>query len=173
MAAIRLGEVLVRQGMLTESQVNQILYTQRTQQRPFGLLAEQMFGLSAMAVERAWAEQYAALAEHVDVRIERKEADALAAVDRRQAWQFCVFPLRFENGELMIATLKKQLPRALRFASRCVNHPCYLVLTERRMLGEALAQHYPMGGLGPDSLPEETTDAPALVGSDPDELTAA
>ena len=173
MAAIRLGEILIRQGVLTESQVNQILMTQRSSQRPFGLLAEQMFGLSPNAVERAWAEQYAAITEHIDVRIERKEADALAAVDRRQAWQFCVFPLRFENGELMLATLKKQLPRALRFASRCVNHPCYLVITERRMLGEALAEHYPMGGLGPDSLPEETTDARALVGYDPDDMLAA
>ena len=53
MAAIRLGEILIRQGVLTESQVNQILMTQRSSQRPFGLLAEQMFGLSPNAVERA------------------------------------------------------------------------------------------------------------------------
>ena len=37
---LRLGEVLVEQGMLTETQVEEILTVQRATRRPFGVIAE-------------------------------------------------------------------------------------------------------------------------------------
>ncbi|MBL0927030.1 MAG: hypothetical protein IBJ11_05170 [Phycisphaerales bacterium] len=151
---IRLGEVLVRQGLLTSEQVAQILEEQSRSQRPFGLLAEKLFGLSERDIERAWAEQYAVLSGTIDPRTEKTDPAALGAVDRRQAWQFRVLPLRFDGAELMLATTKENLPRALRFASRCLDRPCYLVVTEPELLGEALVRHYPMPGMTAASVAE-------------------
>jgi len=150
--AIRLGEILIQRGLLTEAQVDQILDQQTQWHRPFGVLAEEMFGLSVDDVEQAWAEQYAALTRTLDVRHETPDPNALAMVDRRQAWQFRVLPLRFDGEELMVATTRDQLARALRFASRCLATPCYLVLTETRALGESLMRHFPMAGMTADSI---------------------
>lgn len=157
--AIRLGEILIQRGLLTQAQVEEILDQQSQWHRPFGVLAEEMFGLSVDDVEQAWAEQYAALTRVLDVRHETPEPHALAMVDRRQAWQFRVLPLRFDGEELMVATTREQLSRALRFVSRCLASPCYLVLTESRALGEALVRHFPMAGMTPDSILQP---APAL-----------
>jgi hypothetical protein len=149
---IRLGEVLVEQGVLNEQQVEQILKHQRTTHRPFGLLAEELFGCTSAQIEAAWAEQYRRLGATVDITRESIEERALDSVSRRQAWQFRVMPLRFEGAELVIATTAENLARALRFASRVLSRPCYLVLTEPEKLGEALAHHFPMGGLTPEAV---------------------
>ena len=66
----------------------------------------------------------------VDPTAEAICKDALLAVSRRQAWQFRVMPLRFEDGELIVATTAEHLARALRFASRCLAVPCYFVIAE-------------------------------------------
>ena len=43
---IRLGEILINRGLLSEEQVESILDEQSVSQRPFGLLAEAMCGLT-------------------------------------------------------------------------------------------------------------------------------
>jgi hypothetical protein len=147
---LRLGEVMVAQGLLTEHQVQQVLHHQKHAHRPFGVLAEDLFGISEDEVERAWVAQYASLTRHVNPGEEKIDAEALRLIDRRQAWQFKVLPLRFDGDELMIATTAEHLVRALRFASRCVPRACYFVLTEPRALGESLVKYFPMAGMTPD-----------------------
>ena len=46
MTAIRIGEILVEQGVLTEQQVFEIVAAQRERGVPFGVLAERMFEVS-------------------------------------------------------------------------------------------------------------------------------
>ena len=147
---IRMGEILVRRGLLNHAQVELILQEQQRWHRPFGVLAEEMFELGPQQIEAAWAEQYASMAPAVDVRTTEPDPMALSMVDRRQAWQFRVLPLRFEGPELVVATTGDQLVRALRFVSRVLATPCYLVLTEAQMLGEALVRHFPMAGMTPE-----------------------
>src|SRR5690606_14849299 len=113
---LRLGDLLVRNGALTEAQRDSVLDYQRLTGRPFGELAERLFGVGQQAVEQAWAEQYGMIAQRVDPRTERVDAEALSMIDRRQAWQFRVLPIRFEAGELMICTTQDHLVRALKFA---------------------------------------------------------
>lgn len=149
---LRLGEVMIAQGLLTENQVQQILHHQKHAHRPFGVLAEDLFGISEDEVERAWVAQYASLTRQITPAEERLEDSALRLVDRRQAWQFRVLPMRFDGDELMIATTPDHLVRALRFASRCIPRPCYFVLTDSRQLGEALVKYYPMAGMTADSV---------------------
>lgn len=152
MRIVRIGEVMIEHGLLSREQVEVILREQQTLRRPFGELAERLFGVSDKAVERAWAHQYAHLTEHIDPRKEPIDAEVLALVDRRQAWQFRVLPIRRDGREVMIATVLEHLPRALRFAMRQFRAPCYFVLAKPVALGEALVKHYPMGGMTPDAI---------------------
>jgi len=144
---MRLGEALIEQGLLDADQVEAVLEEQRTRNRPFGLLAEEMFGLSPICVEDAWAAQYASIAELVDPLRELIDPDALAVVDRRQAWQFRILPLRIEDGELRVATIQAHLTRAMRFTLRHVGQPCYFVLTTPDGLAAGLSTHFPMDGV--------------------------
>ncbi|MCL4220018.1 MAG: hypothetical protein KJZ65_01475 [Phycisphaerales bacterium] len=150
--SVRLGEVLVARGLLSEAQRARILEAQETSGRPFGVLAEQMFNVSPRDVEQAWAEQFALEAERVDPAATTPFPEALASIERRQAWQFRVLPMRFERGELLIATDVVSLPRAMRFAGWRVAAPCRFLIAEPDALSAALQAFYPMPGFKPSEL---------------------
>lgn len=144
----RLGELLVQQGLLSEEDVESILDAQRRSGRPFGQLAERMFGLTPSQVEAAWAEQYRGLAPHVDPVTEGWDPTVQGLVSRRQAWQFRVLPIRRNGCELTIATTTENLPRAARFAAWHFGEPIYFVIGEAARLEQALALRYPLPGVG-------------------------
>lgn len=150
--SIRLGEVMVRRGLLTNDQVEAVLREQMRTRRPFGLIAEQLFNIDGRMIEQAWAEQYAEITGVFDLDANPPHTEAIACVSRRQAWQFTVLPVRFEGHELVMATTRENLPRALRFATRVLERPCYLVLVDPNTLGEALDFHYQMPGMSPESI---------------------
>ena len=147
---LRLGDVLVEKGILTPEQRDQIVVTQQVRPRPFGELAEEMFGISPWAVEGAWAEQYGRIAPQVDPVNEQVDPEALDQIDRRQAWQFALLPLHFNGPELVICTTTRHLVRALRFVGWRVQIPCFLVISQPDRLNEALEKHYPMDGMSLD-----------------------
>ncbi len=143
-----IGELLVRQRVLTREQCEQVLERQRVTHRPFGELAEQMFEIDAVSVEQAWAEQYAATTRWVDPRIERIDPAVRELVSRRQAWQFRVLPMGYDGAELMMCTLQESLVRAMNFAMRQIPVQCYFVLATPDSLAAALNDYYPMDGMG-------------------------
>jgi hypothetical protein len=147
---LRIGDVLVKQGILTEDDRDAVLEEQRQTGEPFGVIAERLFEISPHGIELAWAEQYAAIADQVDPRGERIDTSALDTIDRRQAWQFQVLPLHFDGPELVLCTTQENLPRALRFVGWRIGRQAYLVVSEAGALGEALASHYPMDGMTAD-----------------------
>jgi len=149
---VRLGDVMVRMKLLTESQRDEVVRVQAGCGRPFGLLAEQMFGVSPGAVESAWAAQYASAADRCDPREEIVEPRALARVERRQAWQFRCLPLRYEGEAMVVCTTPDYLVRALRFTGWKLSEPCIFVLTTPESLGMALMRYYPMSGMSPELL---------------------
>lgn len=149
--AVRLGDVLVERGVLNEFQRDKILEHQKINPRPFGLLAEEMFGVSPKEVELAWAAQFARIAEWTDVAAAAPTSDAIRLIDARQAWQFGVLPLRIEYDELIVATTEDRLARALRFSGWRLSMPCTFVLCDEDALIDALARHYPMAGLNAES----------------------
>ncbi len=146
---VRLGEVMVRAGTISEAQRQEILEAQAKTGRPFGELAERMFGVDPRAVESAWAAQYAAAVPRIDPMAVEPDAEVLRLVGRREAWQFRVLPIRKDGAEIMVCTSPEQLVRALKFLGWSVRGACYMVLSEEERLLEALARHYPMAGLGP------------------------
>ena len=146
MPGIRIGQLLVEQGVLSDVQVQHILTVQKQSGRPFGDLAERLFGISPKCVEDAWVEQYIRTAGVVDLDEIEIETDCLRLLNRRQAWQFHVLPTGrdAEHGELNIATSPQNLVRAVNFATRSVDEPIYFMLAERKQLREFLMRHYPV-----------------------------
>lgn len=141
---IRIGELLVEQGILTGAQVQTILSLQRQSHRPFGDLAERLFDINPRAIEDAWVEQYVRLSGIVDLADQEIEIDCLRRINRRQAWQFHLLPLNAQEGEIQMATNSDNLVRALNFATHSVEDPVYMLIAESDQLREFLMQHYPV-----------------------------
>jgi hypothetical protein len=151
---LHLGDLLVKHGVLTPAQRDEVLVAQKSRGGPFGAVAEEMFGISPEAVERAWAEQYAAFAPHVDPRTYDISHRTLDVISRRQAWQFKMLPLDVAGEEVVVCTTQENLCRALKFAGWRLGHACQFVLAEPPALGEALLKHYPMAGMTPEMVSE-------------------
>lgn len=149
---IRLGDLLIGQGSLTGAQRDRILEVQRTNRRPFGVLAEELFGVAPAAVEYAWAVQYAAIAPRFDPRLHAIEPELLDVIEKRQAWQFRVIPVKREGDELVFVTSVEHLARALRFTGWRIGGPCTFCVCDDDTLDIALEMHYPMDSMdsGPD-----------------------
>lgn len=139
----RIGEILVARGLLTDEQVEEILEQQQRFGRPFGDLAERLFDIGAEDVENAWIEQYISFGTEIDLDQQKVEVDTLRVINRRQAWQFRVLPLSREDGELMAATSRDRLRRAVNFAWRRFDEPVYFVIARQPQLEAFLMKHYP------------------------------
>jgi hypothetical protein len=141
---IPIGQLLVEQGALTQGQVDHILKIQKVSHRPFGDLAERLFGINPKAVEDAWVEQYTRAVGLVDLNDQAVEEDCLRLLNRRQAWQFHTLPVNREDEYLNIATTPDNLVRAVNFATRTIDEPISFLLAEREQLREFLLKHYPV-----------------------------
>ncbi|HXE52417.1 MAG TPA: hypothetical protein VN541_05345 [Tepidisphaeraceae bacterium] len=144
MAGIQIGELLVEQGVLTTHQVRHILQVQKLSHRPFGDLAERLYGIDPKAVEDAWVEQYLRTAGVVDLDEQEIDTDCLRLLNRRQAWQFHLLPLRREDQAISMATSAENLVRSVNFATRKLDEPVFFLIAERQQLREFLMKHYPV-----------------------------
>jgi hypothetical protein len=151
-----IGELMVKNGVITARQLEQILERQRATHRPFGEITEEMCGVRGKDVERAWAEQYAQTTRWVNPSHENCDPAVHDLVSRRQAWQFRVLPLGYDGSELMICTTQEGLVRAMNFAARQIPVTCYFVLAKLDQLAEALMRQYPMEGMSAESLAGES-----------------
>lgn len=142
----RIGELLASRGVLTPVQIDQVLDAQKDSGRPFGDLAERMFGVEPRDVERAWLDQYLTYDTTVDLDAELFDPTLTGLLNRRQAWQFRVLPVRRENHELVIATTAHQLRKAVNFAWRTFNEPVFFLVAPRVQLEQHLMEHYPWPG---------------------------
>jgi hypothetical protein len=142
---IRIGQILVEQGVLSEQQVLEVTEAQRRHHLPFGVLAERMFDVTLESIERAWVEQYHRFTGSIDLERERVEEDVLRLISRRQAWQFEILPLRFEpEGELLMAASRARLARAVTFAAATLKPVVFFRIAESEQLRSFLKKHYPM-----------------------------
>jgi hypothetical protein len=144
MQRIRIGEILVEQGVLNERQVTHILNVQRSVNRPFGDLAERLYGIDARAVEDAWVEQYVRFAGEVDLNEIEADKECLRLINRRQAWQFHIAPVEWQDDQLGLATTAEGLVRAVNFASRKFDAPVYFMIARKEQLKQFLMKHYPV-----------------------------
>jgi len=143
-AGLRIGDILVRQGLLTAAEVQQVLAVQRKQGRPFGDLAERLFGVCPQAVEQAWVAQYADLAAVTDPQTVEVDPECAALLNRRQAWQFHLLPAVRENGELVLLTDAAHLPKALRFAAATFDEATFIRVLATDDLLDLLREYHPV-----------------------------
>jgi hypothetical protein len=143
-AGIQIGQLLIEQGVLSEEQVRHILQVQKVSARPFGDLAERLFGVDPRAVEDAWVEQYVRTSGTVDLEDQQVDEECLRLLNRRQAWQFHLLPLNRDEQALSLATCADELVRSVNFATRTIREPVYFLIAERRQLREFLMKHYPV-----------------------------
>src|SRR5262249_12368276 len=117
---------------------------QKQSHRPFGDLAERLFGISPRAVEDAWVEQYVRTVGTIDLNDVDFDSECLRLLNRRQAWQFHVLPTNREPDALNVATSATDLVRAVNFSAQKIDEPLCFMIAERRQLREFLMKHYPV-----------------------------
>lgn len=152
MDSARIGERLVLNGAITEEQLRVALARQEETGQPIGLICEELHGIDPRAVEHAWAEQYAELVEDLEPRLRTFDPECMRLISRRQAWQFAVLPLRFEDGALVVATIAPRLTQARRFLATVVPGGVVLLVTDPTSLSRALKRHYPFPGMDTEVL---------------------
>jgi hypothetical protein len=141
---IQIGELLIEQGVLTSRQVEHILKVQKLSHRPFGDLAERLYGISPQAVEDAWVQQYVRLAGVIDLDDQQFDEQCLRMLNRRQAWQFHLLPMNRDHDNVNIATSTESLVRAVNFSAKKLDEPIFFQIAERRQLCDFLMKHYPV-----------------------------
>ncbi|MFN4242176.1 MAG: hypothetical protein ACK4PI_02955 [Tepidisphaerales bacterium] len=141
---VKIGEILVQHGVLTPAEVREVLSVQRRTGRPFGELAETLFGVPPDAVEEAWITQYVRTVGLTDLDRLKVDPACLSVVNRRQAWQFHVLPVSRQRGELTLATDEASLTRTLLFATRAIREPVFLRVAAPRQLRDYLMRYYPV-----------------------------
>lgn len=143
-AGIQIGQLLIEQGVLNDKQVAHILKVQKVSHRPFGDLAERLYGINPQAIEDAWVQQYLQIAGTVDLDEQRMDEECLRLINRRQAWQFHVLPMHRDDQNVSVATTAEGLVRAVNFSTRTLDEPVLFQIAERQQLREFLMKHYPV-----------------------------
>ena len=142
---IPIGELLVQQGVLTERQVQHILTVQKSTNRPFGDLAERLYGVAPKLVEDAWVVQYVQTVGTVDLEELDFDEQCLRMLNRRQAWQFHLLPVNHDESlNLNMATDADHLVKAVNFSSRRIDESIHMLVAEREQLRAFLMKHYPV-----------------------------
>lgn len=144
MRGIQIGQLLIEQGVLTPKQVQHVLNVQKMSHRPFGDLAERLYGIDPHAVQDAWVEQYVRVAGVVELEKMTIDLGCLSLLTRRQAWQFHLLPLHHDGDHVNMATSADHLVRAVNFATRKFEEPVNFLIADRRALCELLMEHYPV-----------------------------
>lgn len=144
MAGIPIGRLLVEQGVLTREQVKHILEIQKTSHRPFGDLAERLYGVDPRAIEDAWVQQYVSRTGAVDLDKMDLDPEVFSVVNARQAWQFHLMPLCRDDDSIHVATTAGNLVRCVNFATRRFSEPAHFIIASDRQLRKYLMQHFPV-----------------------------
>lgn len=167
---LRIGQVLIEQGILNDQQVFEILEQQRSQGIPFGVLAQRMFDVTVGSIEHAWADQYHRMTGTIDLSQQAVDDRVLGLVSRRQAWQFEMMPLHVmpDGGELVVAATGRRLARAVTFAANRLEPIVYFRVAEPDQLRHYLQKYYPMPEVTQDMM-----DRARLMSWQPPESGAA
>jgi len=139
---IQIGQLLVQQGVLTEKQVQHILTVQRSSHRPFGDLAERLYGVSPEASRTRgcismcrWRRGRSGRAGgRQAVSAGDQSAAGVAVSDPADASRRSAFEHRDRCEHLI---------RAVNFSTRRIDEPVYFVIAKRQQLREFLMKHYP------------------------------
>ena len=159
--SIRLGDILVERGVLTGEQRDEALRVQNGRARPIGAIIEQLFGVTPDAIEQAWGEQFSEHAERISPTLANVHPITRSIIDRRQAWQFSVIPIRFDGPELVCVTTPDALARAMRFVCWRVERQVRFGICDDDQMSRGLERLYPLRGVSLETLLGEINDLSA------------
>lgn len=162
---MRIGEMLVSAGLLKSEQVDEILKRQRCHPEPFGLVAQRLYNLDPVDIERIWTDTTIRISRSVRPASDEIDRNAIDLITRRQAWQFRFLPIRMDGtGTLIAATTASHLSRAVRFATRILDCPCTMMLTDAEYLAANLEAYYQLPGLDARSVHENALEPTSMRG---------
>jgi Type II secretion system (T2SS), protein E, N-terminal domain len=141
---LRLGQILTEQGVLRQDQVDHIVSVQRRVGRPFGDLAERLFGIDPKVIEDAWVRQYTQIMGPIDPATLAVDQECIALINRRQAWQFFIAPVHRSGEELLLITTAKNLVRASNFAAHVFPEATFFRISGEESMQRFLMKHYPV-----------------------------
>lgn len=142
-----IGQILVDRGVMRVEHVAAVLEKQRSDPRPFGRLAETMFGISVEEIAAALAQQMRHTTSWVNLAHQPLDPRVLQLLTPAEAWDHLVLPLRREDRQLVCATGAETLPEAIAVLQRRVNEPFRLVFAEMHQLEQFIAERYDYEGL--------------------------
>ncbi|MFN3168920.1 MAG: hypothetical protein ACE37H_17870 [Phycisphaeraceae bacterium] len=142
-----IGQILIQQGVLTSEQVDLALAEQLGTETPLGRIAQDLFGVSEMSVVMALAEQVGMRSPHASLATERFDPQCLRMISAREAWDRLILPIRWEDGELLVATTIETLPAAIELLQAKLDCPYHFAIAEMRPLEEFIASLYAYEGV--------------------------
>lgn len=142
-----IGQILIGQGVLDAGQVEQVLLRQAEREQPFGRIAQDLFGISEGCVLSALAEQVAMRSPEASLATEHFDPQVLRLISAQDAWDRLVLPIRWEDGELLVATTEETLPAAIELLSARLDVPFHFAIAEMRPLEEFIANLYAYEGV--------------------------
>lgn len=121
---LRMGELLVKAGAMTNKQVHEVLQRQKETNKPFGMIAQKMFGIPAKSVWQAYARQMAVAIEETVLILEPRNIEAMTYIPLKDSYRYHMLPLRYEpqTGVLVCATSKAKFAEALQYYHSCLRH---------------------------------------------------
>lgn len=142
-----IGQILVEQGVLTPEQVGVALRAQAERETPLGRIAEELFSISRSSVISALAEQVALRAPDASLATEHFDPQCLRMVSAKEAWDHLLLPIRWDEGELLVATTIQTLPAAIELLQAKLDCPFHFVLAEMRPIEQFIASLYAYEGV--------------------------
>ncbi len=179
MAIRRIGQIFVDMGFIDDNQLEMLLEEQ--QQQPgekLGKIAEEMGLITDDQLAQALAEQMnLQVINLVEAKIPQQTLDLISDT---MAQLYRVIPVRFDHGELTVATAEPQNLTVADELRTFLGHTIRLVVATEREIKQAMDRYYNTAGESVESIISELEEdeellrqAEALASDGPIDLTSA
>lgn len=140
---MRMGFLLTKAGVMTEEQVLAVLERQKASAELFGMIAQEMYGITDKQIWMAYAEQMIGFCVESSLPLQERDTHTLRHIPLRDAWRFQILPLRYEeDGEsLVCATTREKFANALAYANNHLGQFfVQYILVDKRELEQEIMQ---------------------------------
>ena len=138
-----LGEELIRRGLVTLEQVDRALAIQTESKESLGTILVRLGFLSEQKLLEVLSDQLSL--PYVDPTTSPIEKEVLSRVPAKVAQHYHIFPIRFENNGILIASndpLRGELLEELR---AILSFDIHFALAERKKIDQAIQRYYGIG----------------------------
>lgn len=142
MSGKRIGERLSSMVPLSGHDIEEILSEQIATGKRFGDIALQLGLCAPEDIWRAWSAQLAESPQRVDLDKFGIDSQAAAQLPAGVATRLHVIPVRFSNGELVIAVDEAAYPEVARELLTIIKGNVKFVLSNHRQIARALRYYY-------------------------------